>query len=75
MNPLLARSHLALQIALALMSVALVALFAANTRQMLGFSVLIALPWLWLLRQPRTGRPDGAITLDTVGEWIPMVAG
>jgi len=51
MIPQPARSHRVLQIALALMSVALVVLSAVDTRQMLGLSLLIALPWLWLLRR------------------------
>ena len=75
MIPQLARSHRILQIALALVSVALVTLSGVDTRQMLGMSLLIVLPWLWLLRRAQSGRPDGAITSETVGEWIPLVAG
>ena len=75
MNPQLARSHRVLQIATALMSVALVALFATGMRQVLGFGLLIALPWAWLLLQSRSDRPKGTITTQTVAQWIPMVAG
>jgi diguanylate cyclase (GGDEF)-like protein/PAS domain S-box-containing protein len=29
----------------------------------------------WLRRQPKSNRPSGAITVETVSQWIPMVAG